>query len=60
MTTLTRVIAGVSILAGVAILLQINPWHVAMFLLSLMLFGMMLSLLWGIVIMYNWYNDKEE
>lgn len=60
MTTLTRTIAGVSILAGLALLMQIDPLKVALVLLGLMMFGVFLSLLWAVVIFYNWYNDKEE
>ena len=59
MTALTRIICGVSVLFGFALLLQINPWYIAMVLLSLLVFGILLACLWGIVIMYNYYNDKE-
>ena len=64
MTALTRIIAGVAILAGLALLMQIDPLKVAMGLLSLLLFGVLLSLLWAVVIFYNWYNmeryDKRD
>jgi len=60
MTALTRLTAGLSVLFGLAILLRINPLHVALLLLSLVVFGIMLSLLWGAWVAYNWYNDKER
>ena len=60
MTTLTRLTAGLSVLFGLAIMLHINPLNIALVLLSLVGFGIMLSMLWGAWLAYNWYNDKER